>query len=229
MKHRANTESLGRFSSYRKATIRSMTVALLLNERIITTKAKAHVARRMVEKMITLGKKNSLVSRRRAFALLCDHGLVKVLFDQISPAFAKRAGGYTRTIPYRNRRGDNATLVVLELTEKYKAEKPKKEIKQEKAVKEKAGAKKQLAAKKAAKEEIAQEPLKEEREKPEKAEFVEQKGQEIIPVASEEFKQDKTQAPEKPSEAEKETQRPQEKKPKKMFGGFKGLFKKERE
>ena len=74
----------------------------------------------LVEKTITLGKKNTLAARRRAFSILCDHNLVKRLFDQIAPVFAQRTGGYTRIIPYRNQRGDNAKLVILELTENFK-------------------------------------------------------------------------------------------------------------
>ena len=68
--------------------------------------------------MITLGKKDTLAARRRAFAILCDHTKVSQLFSKIAPRFKARNGGYTRIIPYMQRAGDNAELAFLELTEK---------------------------------------------------------------------------------------------------------------
>ena len=73
----------------------------------------------MADKIITLGKKGTLAAKRRAFAVLCDHGLVSELFSKIAPAFANRQGGYTRIIKLAvNRQGDNAERAILELTEK---------------------------------------------------------------------------------------------------------------
>jgi len=117
MRHKVKTDRFSRFSSFRKATIKSLVRALLLHQRIITTQAKAESARIVAEKLISLGKTNTLAARRRAYALLCDHNLVSMLFKDIAPLFEKRTGGYTRIIYYRNRRGDNAKLVILELTE----------------------------------------------------------------------------------------------------------------
>ncbi len=121
MRHAKSGNRLSRNQSLRKATVRDMGKAVLLQERICTTKAKAKEGRKMVEKLITLGKKGTLVDKRRAFAILCDHQLVSELFATIAPRFKNRMGGYTRIIPFGIRRGDNAELVYLELTEKSKA------------------------------------------------------------------------------------------------------------
>ena len=102
----------------RAATVRDVAKATLINQRICTTKAKAKEARKLVDRLITLGKKGSLAHRRRAFAILCDHSLVSELFNKTAPRFRERNGGYTRIISLSLRRGDNAQLVYLELTEK---------------------------------------------------------------------------------------------------------------
>lgn len=117
MRHKQKTQNLSRFSSYYKATIKSLARAVLINQKIVTTKLKAKISRRLVEKLITLGKRiDSLSARRRAFAILNDHVLVKKLFTDIAPVFAGKIGGYTRIIPFKRRRGDNAEMVVLELS-----------------------------------------------------------------------------------------------------------------
>lgn len=148
MRHRIKTKNLSRFSSYYKATINSLAQAVVKHQRIITTKLKAKLAKRLVDRLVTWGKKaDSLAARRMAFRVLCDHALVQRLFSDIGPMFRERNGGYTRIIPYKRRRGDNAELVILELTmikEKEKAlrhktvpetaEKLKPETKKEKAV-----------------------------------------------------------------------------------------------
>ncbi len=118
MRHGMAGTKLGRNSSLRKATVRDIAKATLIRQRICTTKAKAKEARRLVEKLITLGKKGTLADKRRAFAILCDHQLVSDLFAKTSPRFKNRVGGYTRIIPLGTRRGDNAHLAFLELTEK---------------------------------------------------------------------------------------------------------------
>jgi large subunit ribosomal protein L17 len=128
----------------RKATVRDLAKATLIQQRICTTEAKAKEARKMVDKLITLGKKGTLADKRRAFAILCDHGIVSDLFNKTSPRFKDRAGGYTRIIHLGNRRGDNAQLALLELTEKEEViiTKPKSEAvaKKEKPVSEPAHA-----------------------------------------------------------------------------------------
>src|SRR5271167_458102 len=118
MRHGKSGNRLSRNQSLRKATLRDMAKAIFLQERICTTRAKAKEARKMIEKLITLGKKDTLASRRRAFAILCDHKEVSQLFTNIAPRFKARNGGYTRIIPYVQRGGDNAELAFLELTEK---------------------------------------------------------------------------------------------------------------
>jgi len=118
MRHAKSGNRLSRNQSLRKATLRDMAKAIFLQERICTTSAKAKEGRKLIEKLITLGKKDTLVARRRAFTILCDHAEVARLFTDIAPKFAGRHGGYTRIIPYAQRAGDNAALVFLELTEK---------------------------------------------------------------------------------------------------------------
>jgi large subunit ribosomal protein L17 len=118
MRHGKSGNRLSRNGSLRKATLRDMAKAVFLQERICTTRAKAKEARKMIEKLITLGKKDTLAARRRAFAILCDHTEVSQLFSTIAPRFKARTGGYTRIIPYVQRAGDNAELAFLELTEK---------------------------------------------------------------------------------------------------------------
>ena len=136
MRHKRNTQTLSRFSSYYKATIRSIARSVLIHQRIVTTKVRAKLVRRLVDQLVTLGKQmNSLAARRRANSYLNDHVLVHRLFSEIGPMFTETKGGYTRIIPYKRRLGDNAELVILELsvqrapkhtTPKEKAE--KKEI-----------------------------------------------------------------------------------------------------
>ena len=137
MRHRISGNRIGRNSSLRKATLRDLAKATLVHQKICTTKAKAKEARKLVDKLITLGKKDTLAAKRRAFAILCDHGLVSDLFNNIAGRFKSRLGGYTRIIPLSERRGDRAFLVYLELTEK-KIEEPKKPAVKEIAKVEKA-------------------------------------------------------------------------------------------
>jgi large subunit ribosomal protein L17 len=118
MRHGVAGNRLSRNSSLRKATVRDLARATIIRQRICTTEAKAKEARKLVDKLITLGKRGTLADKRRAFAILADHGLVSDLFARTSPRFKDRVGGYTRIIKLGNRRGDNASLAYLELTEK---------------------------------------------------------------------------------------------------------------
>lgn len=130
MRHGQAGNRLSRNRSLLSATLRDMAKAALIQQRIRTTEAKAKEARKLVDHLITLGKKGTLADKRRAFAILCDHGVVSDLFNKTAPLFKNRAGGYTRLIKLGLRRGDNAKLVYLELTEKrpeeIKAKKAKK-------------------------------------------------------------------------------------------------------
>lgn len=118
MRHGMAGNRLSRNSSLRKATVRDLAKATLIAQRICTTEAKAKEARKLVDKLITLGKKGTLAAKRRAFSILTDHKLVSDLFVKTSPRFKNRIGGYTRIIKLGTRRGDNAALAYLELTEK---------------------------------------------------------------------------------------------------------------
>lgn len=144
MRHKIAGNRLGRNQTLRKATVRDLAKAALKEQRICTTKVKAKEARKLIDKLITMGKKGTLAHKRRAFAVLCDHKLVSRLFTDMAPRFKERSGGYTRIISLGNRRGDNAELVFLELTEKTEVviSKPKAAAKKEavKAVVEQAEA-----------------------------------------------------------------------------------------
>ncbi len=118
MRHGMAGNRLSRNSSLRKATVRDLAKATLIRERICTTHAKARETRKIVDQLITLGKGGTLADKRRAFAILCDHKLVHDLFAKTSLRFKARTGGYTRIIKLGTRRGDNAALSYLELTEK---------------------------------------------------------------------------------------------------------------
>lgn len=131
MRHRKNKLSLNRFTSWRRATLIGLSRNLLIHQSIRTTKTKAKAAVSLVERLITLGKRNNLTSRRKAFSILQDHKLVQLLFSEIAPRFNNRNGGFCRILPFGFRRGDGAKFVILELTEKRKEE--KKPIKKEEA------------------------------------------------------------------------------------------------
>ncbi len=117
MPHVSHTRNLGRSQSYRKATVRSLTQALLKYERIETTLARAKETQRFAERLITLGKDGSLSARRRAISLLNDAGIVSRLFVEVAPRFSQRPGGYTRILHEGYRPGDGASMAVLELVE----------------------------------------------------------------------------------------------------------------
>jgi large subunit ribosomal protein L17 len=122
---------------------RNMTVSLLRHEEITTTLPKAKELRRVVEPMITLGKKPSLANRRLAFDRLRDRGIVEKLFDDLGPRYAKRNGGYLRILKAGFRKGDNAPLALVTLMDRMEqaaADKPedKKKKKAEKTEDKKA-------------------------------------------------------------------------------------------
>lgn len=106
---------LGRDSSARKALFRSVIVALLSQERIETTEAKAKEISGEAEKLITLAKRGDLHARRQVLAAIVDEEVTRKLFDVIAPKYADRPGGYTRILKLGNRRGDAAPMAILEL------------------------------------------------------------------------------------------------------------------
>jgi large subunit ribosomal protein L17 len=115
MRHRLGLRKLNRTSSHRLAMLRNMTVSLLRHETIKTTLPKAKELRRVVEPIITLGKKPSLANRRLAFDRLRDREIVGKLFDEIGPRYAARNGGYLRILKCGFRNGDNAPMAFVEL------------------------------------------------------------------------------------------------------------------
>ncbi len=127
MRHRKIRGRLGRAKGARTACIRNIVISLLTFEKITTTLAKAKQARRVAEKLITLGKSGSLSAQRQAASLLGQNReLTHSLFKETAPRFKNRCGGYTRIIHKGRRSGDNAQLVILELTEQKEEKKPSK-------------------------------------------------------------------------------------------------------
>ena len=107
--------TLGRPSDHRMAMLRAMVTFLLENGRIETTVARAKEVAPLTEKMITLGKKNTLASRRQAMAFVTKESVVANLFSEIAPQYSERNGGYTRIIKTGPRRGDCAEMAIIEL------------------------------------------------------------------------------------------------------------------
>src|SRR5688500_18116779 len=118
MRHGLGLRKLGRTTSHRLAMLRNMTVSLLRHEEITTTLPKAKELRRVVEPMITLGKKPSLANRRLDFDRLRDRDIVAKLFDDLGPRYAKRNGGYRRILKTGVRKGDNAPLALVTLMDR---------------------------------------------------------------------------------------------------------------
>jgi len=114
MRHRKRTVKLGRTSAHRNELLANLVCALIDNKRIKTTLPKAKAARSLAEKMVTLGKKGTLASRRQAISTLKQTDSVKELFDSIAPTFADRAGGYTRIVKLGRRISDSSEMVLLE-------------------------------------------------------------------------------------------------------------------
>ena len=117
MRHRVKGRKLSRTSAHRKATMRSLTMALVREHRIVTTVAKAKELRRFVEPLITRAKEDNLLNRRMVFAALQNKESVKKLFDEVGPQSKDRPGGYTRVIKIGFRQGDGADMAVIELVD----------------------------------------------------------------------------------------------------------------
>ena len=139
MRHRKKGRKLNRTSSHRKALLRNLANQVIEHKEIKTTTAKAKEARSTVERLITYAKKGDLHHRRLAFGFLRNKESIKILFDEIAPAFAEREGGYTRVLKLGRRQGDSASLSMLQLvgfeklTDSSKPEKKKKAKKKEEA------------------------------------------------------------------------------------------------
>ncbi len=115
MRHKYSGRKLGRTSSHRNAMFRNMVTSLFDHERIVTTVEKAKEARPIAEKMITLAKRGDLHARRQALSFIRSKDVVEKLFTQIKDTFEDRKGGYTRIIKTGVRRGDCASMAILEL------------------------------------------------------------------------------------------------------------------
>ena len=109
------TRKLGRTTDHRRAMLRAMVTYLLENGQIETTVTRAKEVRAVAEKMITIGKNSDLHSKRQVFAYVTKEDVAKKVFDEISPKYADRNGGYTRIVKIGQRKGDAAMEVLLEL------------------------------------------------------------------------------------------------------------------
>ena len=118
MRHGKSGRSLNRTASHRKAMFQNMANALIKHEQIITTLPKAKDLRRVVEKLITLGKTGTLHSRRIAYSRLRDEKMTKKLFDVLGERYMDRPGGYTRVLKAGFRYGDSAPMAVIELVDR---------------------------------------------------------------------------------------------------------------
>jgi large subunit ribosomal protein L17 len=118
MRHRNGLRKLNRTSSHREAMLRNMCNSLLRHELIKTTLPKAKELRRVVEPIITLGKKPSLANRRLAFDRLRDRDMVVKVFNELGPRYATRNGGYLRILKFGFRVGDNAPMAIVELMDR---------------------------------------------------------------------------------------------------------------
>ena len=118
MKHNIKNKKLNKTYSHRKAMFMNMSNALIKHEQITTTLAKAKELRRFVEKIITLGKKGDLLSRRKTISTLQDNKMSKKVFDILADRYKKRNGGYTRIVKLGNRFGDNAPTAVIEFVDR---------------------------------------------------------------------------------------------------------------
>ena len=111
------TRKLGRPTAHRNAMLRGMVTYLIENGSIETTLTRAQEVRAIAEKMITLGKQNTLASRRAALAYITKEDVVKKLFDEVAPKYADRNGGYTQIYKLGPRRGDAAEMALIKLVD----------------------------------------------------------------------------------------------------------------
>jgi large subunit ribosomal protein L17 len=123
MRHRFSGRRLNRSSSHRSAMFSNMAVSLLVHEQIKTTVFKAKELKRVVDRMITLGKRGDLHARRQALSYLQDDAAVRKLFDALAARYKERAGGYTRVLQAGNRYGDCSPMAIIELVDRDPAAK----------------------------------------------------------------------------------------------------------
>ena len=129
------TRKLGRPTAHRNAMLRGMVTLLLENGQVETTLTRAKEVRSVAEKMITLGKKNTLASRRAALAYITKEDVVKKVFNELAPLYENRNGGYTQIFKLGARRGDGAEMAIVKLIDyKKTTEEDKKDKKKDKKV-----------------------------------------------------------------------------------------------
>lgn len=117
MRHNKTGRRLGRKPDHRQHMMRNMVTSFFEHEKITTTDTRAKELRKVVDKMITLGKRGDLHARRQALQVIRSRQVVGKLFEMIAPRYADRPGGYTRIIRLANRQGDNAPMTIIELVE----------------------------------------------------------------------------------------------------------------
>src|SRR5437667_9584904 len=144
MRHRVGGWKLGRNTAHRRALLRNLVTSLIVEERIETTLPKAKAMRPHAEKMITLGKRGDLASRRRAAAYLMTREAVQKLFDTVSPRFGDREGGYLRITRKGWQKGDGAEKAFVELLGSEKLQEEKRQKRAETRAKRAAEAKKAM-------------------------------------------------------------------------------------
>ena len=115
MRHRVHTFKVGRTGAHRRAMLANMVSSLIEHGQITTSLVKAREARRMADKMVTLGKKGDLAAYRQAMSFITREDVCKKLFKEIAPSYAERNGGYTRIVRTGIRRGDAAETAIIEL------------------------------------------------------------------------------------------------------------------
>lgn len=164
MRHRKNTVKLGRTSSQREALFASLVSNLILAKRIQTTLPKARAAKRMADKMVTVGKKETLAARRLALSRLKQEKAVAELFGAVAPAMKDRQGGYTRIIKLGKRMSDSSEMCILEWVD-FVPKAKKAKAKKEEAAAPEAGKKAEKKAEKPAKKPAAKKVKKDEEKK----------------------------------------------------------------
>lgn len=135
MRHRRKTHKLSRNATNRKALLRSLVRSLFMHEQISTLYKKAKAASSLADKLISLGKRNTITAKKHAISILGSKELINKIFGDIAPRFSGRNGGYTRVLRLSTRPGDGATTAILELTERKIVEK-KTKVKEAKKAKE---------------------------------------------------------------------------------------------
>ncbi|MFH1385348.1 MAG: 50S ribosomal protein L17 [Candidatus Omnitrophota bacterium] len=189
MRHQRHRTSLGIKSGHRRALVNNTAINLIKHNRITTTLKRAKVVSQFVDKLVTLAKRKDLHAQRQLFSSLKSRELVQRMINDVAPRFAKRNGGYTRVLRYKNRAGDGAITAILEFTEisevkekgKGKKKKVKKEIKGASVADEEKMEKRASVDSQDQKEEKKEEKIKEKAKEKEKKDIGSNGGDEETP------------------------------------------------